>query len=370
MNHSPCPPGGAEEFSQKNLTALRPFVPPLLAWYAANARRLPWRENRDAYRVWVSEIMLQQTRVEAVIPYYRRFLAALPDLPALAAAPQDVLLKLWEGLGYYSRVRNMQRAAQAVLAAGRRTLPGSYAGLLALPGIGPYTAGAVASIAFGEAVPAVDGNVLRVLARLLACAADIALPPVKRTFEKAAVFLLPPEAPGTFNQAMMELGATVCVPNGAPACAACPARAFCAAARAGEPQRYPYKSPKKPRAVAQRTIIAAVAEGKVLLRRRPQKGLLAGLWELPGLSGYLSAGEAADVAAGWGLAPLSAEPMGQAKHIFTHIEWRMAGFAVRCAACAPAQDAVWVTAEELAARYALPSALRAYARQLPALLAR
>ncbi|ADU26992.1 A/G-specific adenine glycosylase [Ethanoligenens harbinense] len=357
-------------FVPEKIDALRPFSAPLLAWYGANARRLPWRVLPTPYRVWVSEIMLQQTRVEAVVPYYERFLAALPDLPALARAPEDRLLKLWEGLGYYSRVRNMQKAAQAVVLAGGTNLPGSYEALRALPGIGPYTAGAVASIAFGIPVPAVDGNVLRVLARLLACREDIALPQVKRAFEQAAAALLLRECPGDFNQAMMELGATVCLPNAAPRCADCPVRAFCAAARAGNAPDYPYKSPKKPRVVEERTVFVVVAEHTVLLRRRAGKGLLAGMWELPNLAGWLSAEETGAVLAGWGMPEAETRALGDGKHIFSHIEWRMKGLLALPHACPPVEDGVWANAADLAERYALPSAFRPYARLLLELLAR
>lgn len=356
-------------FSAGQINALRPFSAPLLAWYGAHARKLPWRAAPTPYRVWVSEIMLQQTRVEAVIPYYERFLDALPDLPALAAAPEDRLLKLWEGLGYYSRVRNMQKAAQAVVRAGGTELPGSYEQLLALPGIGPYTAGAVASIAFGIPVPAVDGNVLRVLARLLACGEDIALPQVKRAFEEVDAVLLPRDHPGDFNQAMMELGATVCLPNAAPRCMDCPVRAFCTAARAGNPLDYPYKSPKKPRVLEERTVFVVVAEQRVLLRRRAGKGLLAGLWELPNLAGRLSAEEIGAVLAGWGMSDAETRPLGDGKHIFSHIEWRMNGLLVLPRACLPVEDGVWAGSDDLVEHYALPSAFRPYARLLPELLA-
>lgn len=356
-------------FTQEQVDRLRPMSVPLLDWYAKNARALPWRVSHDAYRVWVSEIMLQQTRVEAVIPYFERFLHALPDLTALANAEEDRLLKLWEGLGYYSRVRNMQKAAQTVVRDGKTILPDSYERLLALPGIGPYTAGAVASIAFGIAVPAVDGNVLRVLARLLACGEDIALPQVKSTFEQAEAELLPSERAGDFNQAMMELGATVCLPNTAPRCGNCPVRTFCAATSAGNPQAYPYKSPKKPRVVEERTVFVAVSGGKVLLRRRERKGLLAGMWELPGVSGCLDVEETGAILTGWGMSDAPMRPLAESKHIFTHIEWRMRGLLILPHANPPMGGAVWADADDLLNRYALPSAFRAYARLLPELLA-
>ncbi|MFT8888124.1 MAG: A/G-specific adenine glycosylase [Ethanoligenens sp.] len=355
-------------FASDQIEKLRPMSEPLLAWYETHARALPWRIDHAPYRVWVSEIMLQQTRVEAVIPYFERFLHALPNLPALARAPEDQLLKLWEGLGYYSRVRNMQKAAQSVVQGGGTELPESYEQLLALPGIGPYTAGAIASIAFGIPVPAVDGNVLRVLARLLACGDDIALSPVKCAFEQADAGLLPQNRPGDYNQAMMELGATVCLPNAAPRCAICPVRVFCAAEKQGSPQMYPYKSPKKPRVIEERTVFVVVAEKKVLLRRRTDKGLLASMWELPNLSGWLETGEISAVLAGWGIEDAAPSALGDGKHIFTHIEWRMKGVLVLPCACTPVEGSIWANAAEIAERYALPSVFRPYARLLPELL--
>lgn len=341
---------------------------PLLAWYAEHARILPWRANHTPYHVWVSEIMLQQTRVEAVIPYFERFLKALPNLSSLAAAQEDQLLKLWEGLGYYSRVRNMQKAARAVVQAGGRELPASYEQLLALPGIGPYTAGAVASIAFGLPVPAVDGNVLRVLARLFACGEDIALPQVKRAFEELAMQLLPKECPGDFNQAMMELGATICLPHTVPRCTECPVHAFCTAVEMGTPQTYPYKSPQKPRVIEQRTVFVVIAEKKVLLRRRASKGLLADLWEMPNLLGWMEAKEIDAVMQAWGMSGAETKALGDGKHIFSHIEWRMKGILILPKTCAPVADSVWADLEALSKHYALPSAFRPFSRLLPELL--
>ena len=229
-----------------NLELLARVPAPLLAWYDKEARDLPWRQNTDPYRVWVSEIMLQQTRVEAVIPYYERFLAAFPDLKALADAPEEQLLKLWEGLGYYSRARNLQKAAREALSR-FGGLPGQVQELSSLPGIGAYTAGAIASIAFSRPVPAVDGNVLRVVARLTDSHDDVLSPAVKREAEKAVAAVIPHDRPGDFNQAVMDLGATVCLPNGAPRCEVCPLAELCLGLARSTAPELPVKTKKKER---------------------------------------------------------------------------------------------------------------------------
>ena len=295
-------------------------------WYPGHHRDLPWRNTRDPYAIWVSEIMLQQTRVAAVIPYYERFMQALPDVSALAAVPDDRLNLLWQGLGYYSRAKNLKRAAIAVCERFGGRMPDTYDALLSLPGIGSYTAGAIASIAFGARVPAVDGNVLRVYARVFNDPSDIADPAMKtRVFDA----LLPemPDDPGMFNQAMMELGATVCVPNGQPDCGNCPLASVCRARAAGTAGLLPNKSPKKPRTVEDRTVFALYDRGAPLLLKRPEKGLLAGLYELPNEAGTLSVSEAAAWLSAHGLHPLGDFLIYSAKHVFTHIEWHMRVYA-------------------------------------------
>jgi len=322
----------------------------LLLWYERNKRALPWRdsESPSAYRTWVSEIMLQQTRAEAVKPYYNRFLAALPTIEALANVDDDRLLKLWEGLGYYTRARNLKRAAQIVVREHSGVLPSSPEELLKLPGIGLYTAGAIASIAYNIPVPAVDGNVLRVCARLAADPADIALDQTKRDVSARLLRAMPRDCPGAFNQALMELGACVCLPNGPPNCAACPLAEDCLARAQGRTADYPVKSPKKPRRIEQRHLLILRFEDKLALRRRPSKGLLAGLWELP---------------AAFDIPPalvLSREPAGQAVHIFTHIEWHMTAERVTLHSPLPGEDLTWVTQEQLRDDCALPSAFAAF----------
>lgn len=334
------------------------IVAPLLAWYDEGHRDLPWRAVPTPYRVWVSEIMLQQTRVEAVRGYFDRWMQALPDIPALAAADEAVYMKLWEGLGYYSRVRNLHRAAVEICEQYGGELPADYARLLALPGVGEYTAGAIASIAFGLPVPAVDGNVLRVAARL-----DNDLTPItdagykKQTRARFAA-LMPADRPGDLNQALMELGATVCLPNGAPRCADCPLQHLCLGCHHGNATMLPVRAAKKARRVENRTVLLARCGPLVGIRRRPAKGLLAGLWELPALAGHLSPEEtrAALAAQGWQMQKLLS--LRPAKHIFTHVEWHMNGYYIELAA--PPDGLTFVSPAALRADYALPSAFRAF----------
>ena len=336
---------------------IKQMAAPLLAWYDREARVLPWRENTDPYRVWVSEIMLQQTRVEAVLPYYERFLAAFPTLQALAAALEEQLLKLWEGLGYYSRARNLQKAAREALER-FGGLPGTVKELSSLPGIGAYTAGAVASIAFSQPVPAVDGNVLRVLARLTDSRDDVLSPAVKREAERCVAAAIPRERPGDFNQAIMDLGATVCLPNGAPRCEDCPLSAICLGRARGTAAQLPVKTKKKERRVEEQTVLVLLdGEGRAALEKRPPKGLLAGMWQLPLLPGHAAEETARAALESRGLAVKSLEPLGEASHIFTHVEWRMTGWLARVDG---GGGFTWAAPEELEERYALPSAFRAY----------
>ncbi len=302
------------------------FVDLLLQWYPDHHRDLPWRNTRDPYAIWISEIMLQQTRVAAVIPYYERFLAELKDVRALAAVSDDRLNRLWQGLGYYSRAKNLKRAAKEIVERFDGRMPDTYELLLTLPGVGSYTAGAIASIAFSERVPAVDGNVLRVYARLNNDPSDVGDPAVKsRVFDELKSVMT--ADPGMCNQALMELGATVCVPNGQPDCADCPLAAVCRARAAGTAGLLPNKKPKKPRAIEARTVFALYSDGAPLLLKRPNKGLLAGLYELPNVSGTLSTAQAADWMTAHGLHPTGEITSCSAKHIFTHIEWHMRVYA-------------------------------------------
>ena len=295
----------------------------LLAWYDENRREMPWRGHPDAYAVWVSEIMLQQTQVETVRGYFQRFIDAFPTVAALAAAPQQRVLKAWEGLGYYSRARNLQKAAQAVMAQGG-VLPDTSGAWAALPGVGPYTAAAIASICFGEFAPVVDGNVIRVFARYLGLGDDFRKPAARA---KLAAWLSPhieaSKRPGDFNQAMMDLGATLCAPR-APDCGACPLSRECVAKRERRQLEFPVKPPKK--AVPVRQAVAVLVrdgEGRVLFAKRTEEGLLSGLWELPGLEVSRKPARGAARLALRRVCGLSAECVercGEVTHVFSHFK--------------------------------------------------
>ena len=359
-----------------SLEPLFPISKPLLLWYDRNRRILPWREEPTPYRVWVSEIMLQQTRVEAVKPYFERFMKALPDIAALADASEEELLKLWEGLGYYNRVRNLKQAARQIQETYNGRMPDTYEELLKLIGVGSYTAGAIASIAFGRVVPAVDGNVLRVVARLRMDSRLITEQKVKMSMERELAKVMPADRPGDFNQAMMELGACICLPNGEPLCAECPLSGLCLAHKYGVEREYPKKAGKKPRRIEERTILIIRDENKVVIRKRPEKGLLAGMYELPSLSGCRTVEEIAAYLARSGIKPLRIQPLEDAKHIFTHREWHMKAYMVRVDELEHGQpgeeirDWLYIEPEETKERYPIPSAFEAYTKYLSIRLGR
>ena len=317
------------------------FSRPLLDWYQVNKRDLPWRRDAAPYRVWVSEIMLQQTRIGAAMGYFERFTAALPDVAALAAADLDTVLKLWEGLGYYSRARNLHKCAKKLAAEYGGEFPADPAELRKLPGIGDYTAGAIASIAFGQPESAVDGNVVRLLTRLEGCG-DPADEKLKARYRTELKGIYPPGECGDFTSALMELGETVCLP-GTPVCGACPLAGLCAAHAAGRETDYPVLPARKPRRIEERRVLLMICGDTAAVRRRPEKGLLAGLWELPN-----------DLETE---PPPEGEPCGEAVHVFTHVEWHMRGYILRCGA--PLPGYAWVTREEREA-LAMPAAFRYY----------
>ncbi len=334
-------------------------LPRIADWYARSRRALPWRGAPTPYQVWISEIMLQQTRIEAVIPYYERFLAELPDVAALAAVEDERLMKLWEGLGYYSRARNLKKAAGQIMERFGGELPARPEELRTLSGIGDYTAGAIASIAFGRSEPAVDGNVLRVVSRLLASGEDVLLPATRRAVTELLRLCYPAgERAALVTEGLMELGETLCVPNGEARCASCPLHGLCRAEAEGDPLRYPVRTPPRARRIEERTVLLLRCGGRTAIRRRADKGLLAGLWEFPSLDGRWSAEELR------ALFPeaLSIEPCGEARHVFTHVEWRMTGYTLRLPS--ETEGFVWADAEEIRARYSFPTALKAYLKQL------
>ncbi len=347
------------------------MVSPLLQWYDSHARILPWRENPEPYAVWISEIMLQQTRVEAVKPYFDRWMKAFPNLSVLANATESEVLKLWEGLGYYSRVRNIHRTARLVMEKYDGRLPSTFEDLLSLPGIGEYTAGAVGSIAFQLPVPCVDGNVLRVVTRLTAETSDITAAATKKLLTEWIRKIIPEKRPGDFNQAMMELGATVCLPNGLPICEQCPVASLCEARLQNRIIEFPVKSGKPLRKVEEKTVLILLDETKAMphtaLRKRPETGLLAGLWEFPNYGGALSEEEVRQILKSSGLNTFSLVKLKNAKHIFSHIEWHMTGYLVitedKKSVKPPNQEVLdfqWVSIDLLDEKLALPAAFKTY----------
>lgn len=334
----------------------------LLDWYDLNARILEWRSNPKPYYVWVSEIMLQQTRVEAVKGYFDRFIQALPDIHSLAIVDEDRLLKLWEGLGYYNRARSLKKAACIIMEQYDGSLPGHYDELLKLPGIGSYTAGAISSIAFQLAQPAVDGNVLRVMKRIAGSFDDISKEKVKKDLESDLREIMPGKRPGDFNQAIMELGATVCIPNGKPLCESCPLMHLCTAFHKELTDKIPVKPKKKERTIEPKTVLVLEYEGKYAIRKRMDKGLLHGLWELPNLSEIILYDKMEEVVLQWNLEFDKIEKMSEAKHIFTHREWHMIGYFIRLNSVEnlPFEDLVWANREEIIEKYSLPTAFEKF----------
>ena len=332
----------------------------LIPWYRQNRRELPWRADREPYHIWVSEIMLQQTRVEAVKGYYARFLERLPDIESLASCDDDELHKLWEGLGYYSRVRNLKKAAQVIMEKHSGRFPRDFAAVRALPGIGDYTAGAICSIAFSQPTPAVDGNVLRVLSRLRADAEPIDLSTVKKRVQGELAEVYPADCPGEFTQALMELGATLCGPNWEPRCEQCPCRAFCKGQQ--DWKKYPVKLPKKVKKQENRTVFLLRCGEKWAIEKRPDKGLLAGLWQFPNESGHFSAEEAVTWAEEKGLHPRNVEKSINRHHIFTHIRWELRGWFLEVDN--PVGDFTWLTLDEIDEQAALPTAFRQFREEI------
>lgn len=344
---------------------LSAIVKPLSAWYTDAHRALPWRDDPTPYHVWLSEIMLQQTRIEAVIPYYHRFLSTLPTIASLAEADEELLLKLWEGLGYYSRVRNLKKAAVTVMEEYGGELPHTADELRRLSGIGDYTAGAIASISFGEPTPAVDGNVLRVIARVTGDRRNVLSPDVKKDVTSALRDIYPRgDGAATLTQGLMELGERVCIPNGTPACHACPLTDLCVAHKDGLTDVIPLREKDKTRRKEDLTVLLLYCESthRYAIRKRPPTGLLASLWELPNVGTHLTEPEARDAAASLALMPKSVTPLADAKHLFTHVEWNMRGYRIETEK--ECDDFFWVTKAELDDTYAVASAFRAYRKEI------
>lgn len=330
----------------------------LLVWYPSHARDLPWRKDKNPYHVWLSEIMLQQTRVEAVKGYYKRFLEEIPSIQALADVEENRLLKLWEGLGYYNRARNLKKAAITIVEDRNGEFPDTYEGIVSLAGIGEYTAGAIGSICFDLPTPAVDGNVLRVYTRVMEDSSNIDKQSTKKKIREQLAEVYPKGQCGMLTQALMELGATVCLPNGTPKCEACPLGGICLSRKHNTWQQYPVRDEKKSRRLEDKTVFVLQCGDRIAVRKRGSKGLLSGMWEFPNVEGILVEQQAADVAAQWQTAPEQMKMNYNYTHVFSHVEWRMTGYYLACRRmCKQFQ---WVTMEELEHEVAMPSAFRPF----------
>lgn len=335
---------------------LSPIAAPLLNWYRQHKRELPWRRDREPYHVWISEIMLQQTRIEAVMSYYAPFIAALPDVRSLSEVGDDALMKLWEGLGYYSRARNLKKAAVMIMQEYNGVFPQTFNELKKLPGVGEYTAGAIASICYDEKVPAVDGNVLRVIARVQGSRKNVLLPEVKKSVAGQLSKIMPDEA-GAFNEALMELGELVCLPNGAPLCESCPLKEHCTAYQKDLTAEIPVRIKAVKRRRADLSVfIITTPDGKLALEKRPDTGLLAGMYQLPNTDGFHSDKALFPILRAMDIEPVSVESFKDAKHVFTHIDWYMKVYRVE--ADHKNDRFIWSTEEELASSYPLPTAFQ------------
>lgn len=334
------------------------IVASLLTWYQKNKRDLPWRKDKNPYHVWISEIMLQQTRIEAVMNYYQRFMERLPSIQSLAKINEDELLKLWEGLGYYSRAKNIKKAAQKVMTDYDGKMPESYAELLKLPGIGEYTAGAIASICYNEKVTAVDGNVLRVISRVIGSKKDVLLPETKKEIEEMLREVMPDDS-GDFNEGLMELGELVCVPNGMPACDKCPLKEECIAFHQNLIEEIPVRMKKIKRKKEEKTVFILQSEdGRIAIQKREEKGLLSGMYEFPNQNGYLSKEKVHEIISDWKMTVQEIKELQEVKHVFTHVDWYMKGYLVTVKETST--TFTWASKEELTQKYALPIAFRKF----------
>ena len=345
---------------------LKEIVQPIVSWYRENKRQLAWRENVSAYRVWVSEIMLQQTRVEAVKPFYERFLKELPTVKDLAETEEDKLLKLWEGLGYYNRVRNMQKAAVQVMEEFHGEFPKTYEEVLSLSGIGNYTARAICSFAYGIPKPAVDGNVLRVISRVIASEEDIMKPAVRTKIEYMLDGVIPKDSASDFNQGLIELGALICTPKGMAKCEKCPLGSVCQAKKENKVEELPVKAKTKERRIENRTVFVFRDGENIAIRKRKSKGLLAGLYEFPNEEGHFTEDEVISYSKTKGLYPMRIKKLGEAKHVFSHVEWHMTGYAVHVDELEKSceKDMLFIHPEEIQKEYPIPSAFEYYTNQV------
>lgn len=341
------------------------FKAELVAWFENEKRDLPWRKTKDPYKIWVSEVMLQQTRVDTVIPYFNRFMEKYPTLQSLADAPEEELLKMWEGLGYYSRARNLQAGVREVVEKYDAKVPDNLEEISKLKGVGPYTAGAVLSIAYNVPTHAVDGNVMRVLSRVLMIEEDIALSKTRKTFEQAVMMLIDEDNPSSFNQGLMELGALICTPT-SPKCLLCPVREYCIAFQQGDPSSLPVKSKKvKTKHVYQQAFVAIDSKERMLIERRADSGLLAGMWQFPMYESD-DVNEAVKCFQATFDLKVKSEPskLLSLKHVFSHLVWHIEAHVIYVEeAGSLLNDAMFVTAEELE-KYPLPVPIQKIKQQI------
>ncbi len=337
----------------QDLDLMKKMAEPIVKWYQENKRELPWRKEKNPYHIWVSEIMLQQTRIEAVLGYYERFLRSLPMVKDLAEVDEEKLLKLWEGLGYYNRARNLKKAAQIVQEKYAGNIPKNYEELLNLPGIGEYTAGAIASIAYNEKVPAVDGNVLRVVSRVVLSKKDVLEPKTKKEFTEKLKQIMPKQA-GDFNEGLMELGERICLPNGEPICEQCPLQKICLAKKENLTLNIPVRNAKIKRKKEQKTVFLLEYENQIAIRKRDKTGLLANLYEFPNVDKKCTKKELEDVLKNWNLQVNKIEKIGSYRHIFSHVEWDMVGFKILVKNTN--KEFVWVEKKKLLEKYPIPGA--------------
>lgn len=326
---------------------------PIIKWYQKNKRQLPWREEKNAYHIWISEIMLQQTRIEAVKNYYQRFLKELPTIQDLAQVEEEKLLKLWEGLGYYNRARNLKKAAQIIQQKYEGKMPKAYQQLIQLPGIGEYTAGAIASIAYEEKVPAVDGNVLRVISRVIGSKKDILERKTKKEMTETLAKIMPKQA-GDFNEGLMELGELICIPNGKPICEECPIQKNCIAYKEAITEEIPVRKQKIKRQKEEKTVLVLEYNQKIAIQKRKNIGLLAGMYEFPNINKKLDRKEIEQLLEKWEVKVKNIEKLGTHRHIFSHIEWDMIGYKVKVEN--QKKEFIWAKKEEILKNYAIPTA--------------
>ena len=341
---------------------LEQIVKPLLKWFQKEKRDLPWRKTNDSYRIWISEIMLQQTRVEAVKEYYKRFLDELPTLKELAMVEEDQLLKLWQGLGYYSRARNLHKCAKILIEQGKTELPRDYEKLKKLPGIGPYAAASIGSIAYQLKTPAIDGNVLRVMTRIHEDSRDIMKQKVREEYFLKLSKIMPNNT-RDFTESLMELGALICLPNGFPLCQSCPLSFICQSYKNQTMLQYPVKKKIEKRKREEKTILILEYKDKIAIQKRPDNGLLASLYEFESINEKLSLEELKKYLNQKKIKIMNIKQLKEAKHIFSHLEWHMVGYHIICKDL-PEKEYLWVTKEELETKYSLPTAIMIYAKDL------